>query len=118
MHHPTTIVVLLASSMLVAQAKASDDAITANFWIDACQDNSPGMMLCRGYLRGITDMNDMSTFASKQAWWCLPDGVTLDQIRKVILAELARRPEDHHHPFAGLATMALRNAFPCKKKER
>lgn len=105
----------LASTLSALQipSTSAQDSQSANFWIEVCQEDHAANLLCIGYLRGMYDMNEMMTFLHKRPIWCLPTGATLPQMRMVIMADLQSRPAELHLPFAGLATIALRKAFPC-----
>lgn len=93
------------------------DAETANFWIETCQEDGPGRQLCIAFIRGLNDMNFLYKVTMNAPFWCLPEGATLDQMRRVILTDLLKRPENNHAPFTPQAAMALRKAFPCKYKK-
>jgi hypothetical protein len=109
------VVSLLASVLLaLSDANASEyDADTAKFWLDTCQEEGPSRTMCMAYIRGLYDMNLLFTVSAKRSWWCAPEGVTLDQIRLIVLDDLKKRPEHLHEPFVPQAALALRKAFPC-----
>jgi hypothetical protein len=44
----------------------------------------------------------------------IPDGVTLGQEVKVVVAYIDARPARMHEPFTQLALEALRTAWPCR----
>jgi len=46
---------------------------------------------------------------------CLPDGFTLEQIRRVVVKSLSEQPEKLHLGVARAVQEALAMAFPCKK---
>ena len=66
------------------------------------------------YLAGIVDI----TVADK-GWgmikpdFCMPAGVTLNQVRKVAIKGLNERPERLHLSAASQINDTFRDAFPC-----
>jgi hypothetical protein len=105
----------------VTSADAEDqDVGSANFMLKVCREGSEVSdgIFCNGYLRGLFDANDIQTFVYKRPMWCFPRGVTLDQIRRVVVADVEKNPAEHHLPFAGLAHLALLKAFPCAKGKK
>ena len=86
---------------------------SANFWLDTCKVETAADGLCIGYIKAMHDMNEMLTHVFKRPLWCSPDGVTINQLRLIIMSDLTAKPAELHHPFAGLATFALANSFPC-----
>jgi hypothetical protein len=65
---------------------------------------------CAGILLGI------SYFASSLARICWPEGITNDQITRVVVSYIDRRPERWHEDFRDLALEAMRDAWPCKQQ--
>ena len=94
-------------------AAATTDSMSATFWIEVCREEIDINPLCVGYLRGMFDLNEMLTYVYKRPLWCAPDNVGIKQMRRIIVAEVAMQPANHHEPFAGLAVAALKSAFPC-----
>jgi hypothetical protein len=72
--------------------------------------------VCWGYIGGVND-NEMSHVASasgKGRRYCLPPGVDLDQLRKVVRQYLENNPAKLHLPSEILVMSALEQAFPCR----
>jgi hypothetical protein len=44
---------------------------------------------------------------------CRPDGATIEQAMRVVLAYIERRPQRMHESFKELALEALHEAWPC-----
>jgi hypothetical protein len=46
---------------------------------------------------------------------CIPQGVSVDQAKRVVVRYVSARPERMHEYFLNLASEALRDAWPCKQ---
>lgn len=60
----------------------------------------------RGYVVGVADTSTLS---------CLPKGTSVDQIESVVIKFMNSNPERWELPGEALVSIALANAFPCKK---
>lgn len=98
-------------------ATAQQDVNSGNFWTTQCRGETP-TSLCVGYLGGFIDMNWVLVASNDNPLWCPPEEVTLEQVRKVVLAHMEARPQNLHEPFAMLAASALRKAFPCAARDK
>ena len=56
----------------------------------------------------------MSKGLHNQAMFCPPEGVSLDQGVRVVVAFIDKYPGDLHKDFEFLALFALAHAWPCK----
>ncbi|MGU5678101.1 Rap1a/Tai family immunity protein [Aeromonas allosaccharophila] len=65
---------------------------------------------CQGYIIGVVDTVD-GFFA------CLPEGVTVGQNVDIVTKYLATHPEIRHMEGSIIVTDALKEFFPCKKRE-
>jgi hypothetical protein len=77
-----------------------------------------GAGTCAGMLQGITTTNKVyeSTGRSKDLLMCLPrSGIQNGQAARVVVSYLNDHPQDLHGDEVLLATLALRDAFPCTK---
>lgn len=68
---------------------------------------------CLGYLQGFSGLNALYEQVQQKTFWCLPDGVRNEQIVRVVVKYLQSHPELLHQSKAGLAALALGEAFPC-----
>jgi hypothetical protein len=87
------------------------DVVPATQLVTVAKDKG----MCWGYISGIND-NEMSHVASasgKGRRYCLPSGVDLDQLRKVVRQYLDNNPARLHLPSEILVISALEQAFPC-----
>jgi hypothetical protein len=92
-------------------AAAQPDLRSGNFWLAQCRGDNPST-LCLGFLSGFIEMNWVLQASNDNPLWCPPEGVTLEQVRKVILSHMDSRPQKLHEPFPMLAASALRRSFP------
>jgi hypothetical protein len=79
--------------------------------------------LCWGYIAGVVDEyegNRLSGLSKKPqvipatANFCLPTGVDLEQLERVVKKSLDDNPARLHMPASLLILSALAEAFPCK----
>jgi Ssp1 endopeptidase immunity protein Rap1a len=104
----------LALSILLAfgciEARADTDGATLLKW---CQSEAPSDRSgCLGYITAIVDVLESRTpILGNLA--CLPVTTTRVQARKIVVADLVKRPAELQYSAAGLAARALAAAFPC-----
>ena len=65
------------------------------------------------YVAGVVDSLDVGT---KNARFCIPAGVTVEQVTAVTFQFLEKHPENRHLNAAMLVSTALSEKFPCTKK--
>lgn len=97
---------------LLLLLSSSAFALTGNELLARC---SPGATeshtgFCYGYLDGLTDG------AAEIKYFCLPDRVTLGQLKSVFLKYAIENPSVLHLPAGAVAGAAFIVAFPCKAK--
>lgn len=125
MKRTLTIAVLLTAG-LSATAHASDDSLTGwsatgNGLVSACNEITLTAE-CYAYIHGALD-----GFLTGGLWQlpaeggfvhnlCVPDGVTNDQVRKVILLYADKHPEKLHMAAANLIAVAVKEAWGISSK--
>ena len=70
----------------------------------------------RGYVLGVVDAH--ATFmllGSVSPWFCIPQGVTGNQVSDIVKQHLEKYPQVRHEVASTLVTLALTEAFPCRK---
>jgi len=79
-------------------------------------------LLCSAYIRGLVEglwigpvfiamtAGDKNVLRSP---YCVPSGATFTQLKDVVLADLAAKPEDRHLPASMLVYRSLNSKFPC-----
>jgi hypothetical protein len=114
---------LLAATLLAGNADAQRN-LTANGMVPPCKDfiasgekrqevnvaTAIEQGVCIGIIVALTGV---ATDLPPRISWCRPQGVTLGQTARVILAYIERRPQRMHEDFVALAAEALHEAWPC-----
>lgn len=74
-------------------------------------------IFCMGFVHGLEEAHTLiSSIQPGAKLFCIPAGVTLNQLVRVIVKYLQDRPEDLHDRGVLLAVGALARAFPCPAK--
>lgn len=66
---------------------------------------------CLGLIAGLTD----GVLDSTTNVICLPQNVTIGQLRDVLLRHLANNPESRHVGAGAIMFVSLITAFPCRR---
>lgn len=105
--------VLSVASFLPSYSFASD----GNFWHRQCNSgDSSGKLVCAAFARGFdSGKNAQAGLSRTEPVFCLPEGVTIEQIVDVFAAYLSRHPQNRHKDGGILMALAIANAFPCSK---
>jgi hypothetical protein len=114
---------LVAALALILPTTASlpvteDDRSGDSYWVERCaSEDDTHRAACHHYLDGLTDGlvlgMGLGRFGGKTQVYCLPEGVTLGQMREAVVNFLDQHPRQTHRPFSIIATHALRKSFPC-----
>lgn len=82
--------------------------------VRVCEDESPEINFCYGYISGFLDgMMPLLLMSMKGPYICPPDGATFNQLRKVFLKWAAENPERLHEEIRFGFSSAFAKAFPC-----
>jgi hypothetical protein len=110
----------LLSIFIGASANAEELRIDGNELLQDCTAVSPGNPSgmfgpewCYGYLMGLNDMRVLSRTFPNLTAYCIPEGVTMAQVKSVVMKYLQEHPEELHYPSVRLVNSALSQAFPC-----
>jgi Rap1a immunity proteins len=127
----------VALALTATAAGAAEDSRSANYLLPACRDiigrtNSSSPVL-QGYCMGIVSEISHIGFGVALAqsftsytngvpepiirkMYCLvvPDGVTNNQMVRIVVAYIEKHPTRMHEDFRDLALEAIREAWPCK----
>lgn len=68
---------------------------------------------CIGYVTGFVEGWDLNGFASNGLRLCFPNGVTNEQLVKIVYKYLNDHPERLHMEAGTLVLMILDDTFPC-----
>jgi len=74
--------------------------------------------LCIGFINGFWEVAKMLPLSAKINLACWPDGVTPNQIAKIVVKYLDEHPERLHLPAAQLVYDATYAVFPCEEKPK
>jgi Rap1a immunity proteins len=72
---------------------------------------------CLGYIRGTADTLLLYAAAKGSAPFCIPQGVTVDQMQDAVVTFLEKRQAQWHEGAAGLIFAALVKAWPCQSAQ-
>ena len=89
---------------------------TGNRLLSDCKSdaNSVGLPYCYGYLAAANDTHLAWVSSNRiEKHFCLAKGVTVEQLRLVVVKHLEAHPDKLHLAAAGLTLNALIEAFPC-----
>ena len=82
--------------------------------LDTCTGaESAAQLSCLSYLVGFVHGLTVQSYLSDRKLTCIPDGVTPEQLRRVVVKWLEEHPENLHESAMGEVALALKNAFPC-----
>jgi hypothetical protein len=101
--------------LIGASTNAEESRSDGNALLQDCTDPSDifGMGLCLGLLRGVRDTRTLYTIAPSAFSDCVPQEVTIGQVRSIVVKYLQDHPEKLHYRHALLVNFALSQAFPC-----
>lgn len=71
--------------------------------------------LCAGYILGSVDqaLVEQTIWGRRRSALCLPQDVTVDQLRSGIVAYIHQRPEQSNLAAATVIAAALKASYPC-----
>jgi Rap1a immunity proteins len=73
---------------------------------------------CVGYITGFVEGWDLNGFASDGLRLCFPNGVTNEQLVKIVYKYLNDHPEELHLDAGNLVLHILNDTFPCPSDKR
>jgi hypothetical protein len=94
-------------------ALAIDDG---NELYEACRsENNADASFCFGYIQGSMHTLQWWALQTDRCFYQIPDNVTNNQGRDVLLKHLRSHPENRSDPATMLVAAAIMNAWPCKE---
>jgi hypothetical protein len=105
---------VLITALSCEMGLAEENINSANFVMKGCREGVArgGSDLYRqGYCFGI-----LTGLAYDNQMVCIPKGVTNEQTLRVVVRYIDQQPARLHESFRGLATEALRQTWPCKRR--
>lgn len=105
-------------ALLAAPAAAGAEGIgvaTGNELLATCSsEDRIRMSACIGYLQGFSHGVIVESYeAHARKPFCMPEQVTLGQVRDVVIQGLQRNPATRHIESSVLLMLLLQQAFPC-----
>ena len=73
-----------------------------------------GSGLCVGVISGVIHASEFAGFEHGTKLFCMPDGVSILQIARIMHKYLSETPEVLHVTAGTLTAFALSNKYPCK----
>lgn len=125
MFRPTRASGCLLLGVVLCAGDATADFFTGNELLGKCKQEagSVDLAVCSGYLTGVAASSQYNRSAfpgkpSKQFWShrdvCIPDGVTIGQLKLVWMKSAESYPQDLHNEAVWLVLRAFGEAWPCK----
>jgi hypothetical protein len=122
MNRITSIIIGGALALTVTAANAADDQ-SANFVMPGCRaaianalPSQAGLAFHAGLCMGLVIGIRAATYKRTDNLCAdVPNGVTNEQLVRVVVRYIEMRPQDMHQPFIGLAMLAMVAAWPCRK---
>lgn len=107
-----TLILLIVSSV---QASSSSSFLRANQLYSLCNsDIKSENAFCEGYIGGIND-SLYSGHLGNIFKVCYPAGVTIQQLRLVLIQYFETIPDKLHYVADGVVAEALANTFQCQE---
>lgn len=101
-------------AMLLA---AADGPLSGNGLYDQCTGSSSQQLLCSAYIVGVAEgVIVRENVGSTTATLCIPEGVLRGQVIDVAKNYLRDHPETRQRSANALVYLALRQAFPCRRR--
>jgi hypothetical protein len=109
---------ILLALMLIAPATSNAALVSAQELTAACSGDAKGRAACDGYLMAVADTLLLRESRGRTGGKvCLPETVTLDQVRAAVL-NVAQRPRAARAPSGVmLVMMAMRVTWPCNDQQ-
>lgn len=115
-----TLILLFMSPAITHASSASDMISACNNIFDGYEGeliDAEGAAKCSGFIQGyqaaITQAANL--YPNQKQVVCLPKGISIEQLARVIVNSLKEQPELLHIDGATMAVDAIRTVFPCKK---
>jgi hypothetical protein len=119
-HMPMFTAILMNLAILFSNAAAQSadyrTTFTGNELLDRCQSLPAA---CLGYIGGVMDA--FAIGRGSEPWktdisYCLPWGVTFQQVRDIVVKYIEEREKSRHRNASTMVIYALSEAFRCTPK--
>lgn len=112
------VLVTLSAMTAIVTADENDQLQSGMKFLDDCtgrsRDGQAGQLFCLGYVSGIFSLANLFP---EPTGICIPEAVTAGQAQKVVVKYLQDHPAELHQPRGFLTWWAMRDAFPCARKQ-
>lgn len=108
------IVAALALALGASCPSYAADAASGNWWLKTCTSTKEyNDNYCIGLVFGMNQINEFQRNFGDGRHYCLPDGVTMQQLRLVLVKYLQENPQVLHYSIGTLFMLAANKQFPC-----
>ena len=115
---------LLALCVMVPLYMPTVASAEGNWLLNLCESNRPEHMgMCFGYIHAFSEgfqfgQADMAAERSRNTApiplrYCIPEGVTGQQLRDIVVRFLRQNPEHRHIWYGQLIMWSLSRTYPC-----
>jgi len=104
------------ASAAIPSYKGGNDLLEYCYEIETASDfGTFNAGMCAGYILGAIDADrSLGSVWGVTAIYCVPDGVTVGQLVKIVRKYLLEYPEELHQVAAGLVIVAIAEVYPCE----
>jgi hypothetical protein len=102
---------ILAAALIAASTSASAFFDGNRLLNDLQSSNDVKRAFGTGFVAGVADAADGIDY-------CLPVGVTVGQLRDIVLRRLVRHPNIRHEPAALIVEASMMVDFPCEPQKK
>lgn len=108
---------LIPGQLLLAAVAVADLMDGVTLYRHLTSGNSTGEGYAAGYIAGIADVGSSVRRSSAVLGqkFCLPEGVTVGQLKDGVRVYLERHPAERQQAAVPLVARALAETFPCRK---
>lgn len=107
---------LIALMLALAADRAPIE--TGNDLLQRCSsDATLDFVECVTYLKGVQEGAQAGATFGGKCIFALPDGVTMGQLRDMVVQHLQSHPATRHYPASGLTVETLVAAWPCQVRK-
>lgn len=114
---------LIPAAIAAALAMAPQPVAAQTFMFETgttlyakCQNKAPEYALaCTAYIVGVVDGIKKDIFLGRAPDNCWPDRLGADQVRDLVVKYLRSYPDQRSFPASLTVSVALNDAYPCKK---
>lgn len=116
---------LLLITVAIPDRAYAGAQISSRYLLHVCERDSKGKetvkgghATCQAYIAGVIDYHTLlrSLGTSPNIDFCIPSKANLGQLQTIVLNYLKRNPQHNDFIASPAVSLALYEAYPCKKK--